>query len=261
MSAGRLGLLDWGIGGLDVLAKLRAAGVGTPVLYVSDAGAVPYGQQSGAALSARVCALLDALRGHGCTEVIVGCNAASTVLSSPGVRSCAARLQRVLGVIDPGIAATLAAGVREVVVLGGVRTIDSGIYGRGLRLAGIEVREVVAQPLSALIEAGVLGGPVLDAALASIVAPVRDATTLVSACTHYLAVESALRAALPQLHTIIDPAAALVEQHFVPAPSTRTADVFWTTGDPAASQTSARRAFGVEARFEAAGDQLPPPLA
>lgn len=250
-----LGVLDWGIGGLDVVAKLRASGMLRPIVYVSDAGAVPYGKQSDAGLTARVRALLEALAGHNCDEVVIACNAASTVL--PALAGLP--LRRVLGVIQPGINATLRAGVRDVVVLGGRRTIDSGIYGAALRPRGIGVTEVVAQPLSALVERGVVRGPELESTVAQILAPILDATAILSACTHYLAALPALQAALPHLTTVIDPAQALVEQHFSPAPPEAIRDRYWTTGDPGASRRAARDAFAFEAPFEAAGAQLPTP--
>lgn len=248
-----LGVLDWGIGGLDVVAKLRASGMLRPIVYVSDAGAPPYGKQSDAALTARVRALILALARHGCDEVVIGCNAASTVL--PALADLP--VGRVLGVIEPGIEATLRAGVREVVILGGRRTIDSGIYGAALRPRGIGVTEIVAQPLSALVERGVVTGPELESTVEQIVAPIRDATAIVSACTHYLAAFPALQAALPDLTTVIDPAQALVEQHFGPAPQEALRDRYWTTGDPEASRRAAQAAFGFDAPFEAAGTQLP----
>ena len=250
-----LGVIDWGIGGLDVVAKLRNAGHLRPVLYVSDSGATPYGKQSDTNLAARIQALLEALAGHGCDEVVIGCNAASTVI--PDLQSLCVR--RVLGVIQPGIEATVASGVRAVAVLGGRRTIDSGHYGAALRARGIVVNEIVAQPLSALIERGITSGPELDEAVDQIVRPVRDATAIVSACTHYLAALPALRRALPQLTTVIDPAHALVDRHFRPAPPQSLRDRYWTTGDPAASRRAAMAAFGFDAPFDAARSQLPAP--
>jgi glutamate racemase len=247
-----LGVLDWGIGGIDVVAKLRASGMHGPVLYVSDAGAVPYGKQSDAALRERIQALLVAMAEQGCDEAVLACNAASTVLPALGD----VPLRRVVGVIEPGITATRSAGVREVAVLGGQRTVASGLYSAGLTPHGVTVHEVVAQPLSALIEQGICDGPTLEATLAEIVAPIRAATAVISACTHYLAAEPALRRALPRLRTIIDPAQALVDQHFAPAPPSGP-DRFWTTGDPEASRRAAKAAFGFDAPFRAAGAQLP----
>lgn len=253
-----VGVLDWGIGGLDVVRKMRAAGALQPIVYVSDAGAVPYGKQSDDALAARLACLVRALAEHGCTQVLIGCNAASTVLHHRAMDEVRDEVgDIVLGVIEPGIQATLAAGVDEVTVIGGRRTVESGLYGAALGPAGIRVREVVAQPLSALVERGVLRGPALEAALEDILAPVRDTTALLSACTHYLAVEQALRAALPRLHTVIDPAQALVDRHLSPTSARSRPDRYWTTGDPDASRRAARAAFGLDAPFEAAGTQLP----
>lgn len=248
-----IGVIDWGIGGIDVVRKMRAAGVLQPVLYISDSGAVPYGKQTDVALATRVSTLVGALRTRGCAQVLIGCNAASTILDHPDFDDGGATVH---GVIRPGIDATLRAGLSEVTVLGGRRTVESGSYGAALRPAGLSVREVVAQPLSALIERGVLAGPELHRTLEDILAPVRDTTAIVSACTHYLAVEDALRAALPNLRTIIDPAGALVECHLQPSPAGSQPDRYWTTGDPEASRRAARAAFDVDVPFERADAQF-----
>ncbi len=251
-------MLDWGIGGLDVVAKLRAAGMRRPIVYLSDAGAPPYGTQTDAALARRVRALVLALAGHGCDEVVLACNAASTVLGA----LTDLPVRRVVGVIEPGIHATLRAGVQDVLVLGGRRTIDSGVYGNALRPRGIRVTEIIAQPLSALIERGLVRGPEVESTLAQILASVRDASALVSACTHYLAALPALEAALPHLTRIIDPAQALVDLYFDPvsaAPTASIPDRYWTTGDPSASRRAALAAFGFDAAFEPAGTQIPAP--
>ncbi|MEM6294950.1 MAG: aspartate/glutamate racemase family protein [Myxococcota bacterium] len=253
-----LGVLDWGIGGLDVVRKLRRAGEHRPVLYASDAGAPPYGTLGDEALAARVSAVITALVGHGCRDVLVGCNAASTVLDHPALRVPAE--VAVHGVIAPAVAEVLARRDTDVLVIGGARTIASAAYASALEPRGVRVRSRVAQPLSALIEAGVLQGPRLRACLDAILEPVRDATVLVSACTHYLAVESALREALPRLQHVVDPADALVRSR-TPSPSCGNGgrDRFWTTGDPAASQRAAAAAFGMQTPFEAAGTRLPQP--
>ncbi|MBV1861944.1 MAG: aspartate/glutamate racemase family protein [Nannocystaceae bacterium] len=250
-----LGVLDWGIGGLDVVAKLRAAGMQRPIVYLSDAGALPYGKQSDAALAGRAKALVKRFADHGCDEVVLACNAASTVL--PALTGLPVR--RILGVIQPGIEATVRAGVRDVVVLGGRRTIDSGHYSAALRPLNINVTEVVAQPLSALIERGIVSGPELDSTLEQIVSPVRNATAIVSACTHYLAARPALHTALARLRTVIDPAQALVDLYFGHAAPGPFPDRYWTTGDPARSRRAAVAVFGFDAPFEAAGVQFPAP--
>ncbi len=249
----RIGILDWGIGGLDVLGKLRAAGEQASVLYCSDSGSIPYGRQSEHDLQRRIARLVRMMAERGCGTVVVGCNAASTVLRSPRVQEAAASVHRLCGVIEPAVAVTRSLDVPEVVVIGGRRTIESRAYHDPLEAAGIRVRGRIAQPLSALVEAGVLGGPRLARCLDDILTPVADGTTLVSACTHYLAVETEIRRRLPGLRNLVDPA-RIVAQQLATTTTTTTApappDRFVTTGDAAATERAAAAAFGLSVRFE-----------
>lgn len=249
----KLGTLDWGIGGLGVHQRLLALGVADDALYLSDAGFTPYGKLEEDALAARVAGCLERLASAGCTHVVVGCNAASTVLSHPRVRHAAATLQDVLGVIAPTLDAVLAAPPAEVLVLGGARTVASNLYARPLEAAGVRVRQRVAQPLSALIEAGVLEGPALDACLDAICGPVSDARVVILACTHYPAVADAIARRFPHLERCVDPSvetARVAHARWGMAHAPTRATTAWTTGDPAASGRAALAAFGVEARFE-----------
>ncbi|WP_166906149.1 hypothetical protein [Mycobacterium sp. DL440] len=77
-----LGIVDWGIGGIGVVRELDRRVPGLPVLYWSDAGATPYGRMRGDALAARLSAVVSELAHRGATEVVLACNAASTVAPS-----------------------------------------------------------------------------------------------------------------------------------------------------------------------------------
>jgi glutamate racemase len=188
----------------------------------------------------------------------------STVLPVSGLERLG--LERVCGVIDGGVAATLAAGVREVGVIGGRRTVRSGCYARPLRAAGLAVRQRVAQPLSALIEAGLGASPAFAEESAAIVAPLAGVDALVLGCTHYAAAAERLRT-LAGAARLIDPATETLERvvlgWYALGPSAEgradraaterreaavlvPADRFFTTGDPAAMVRAARLAFGVE---------------
>lgn len=275
-----LGILDWGIGGVDFYARLRAAHPAVPVTYWSDAGTTPYGKQPLSALAARVEAVALALRDRGVTHLVVACNAASTVLDHPRLRALGRSGLPITGVIEPAITAALADPAREFGVVGGRRTIASQVYRRGLAIAGRKVVQRVAQPLSALVERGEVDGPEVRAELARIFAPLRRVETLVLACTHYTALLPPIRALLPAVR-IVDPAAAtlaFVARHWhldraldLPATGVRGAsrtlviaagspppaprphaphahgpsDMFLTTGDPQAMRRAAQRAFGV----------------
>jgi glutamate racemase len=273
-----LGILDWGIGGIDFYARLRVAYPGVPVTYWSDAGTTPYGKQPLAVLAARVEAVALALRERGVTHLVVACNAASTVLDDPRLRALERAGLPISGVIEPAISAALADPARSFGVVGGRRTIASMAYRRGLALAGRTVIQRVAQPLSALVERGELDGPEVRAEVARIFAPLLRVDAVILACTHYTALLPPIRAALPAAR-FIDPTAATLE--FVArqwhldrtlAPETRVrgrgrtlvinphgglsppllartspapSDMFLTTGDPQAMQRAAHLAFGV----------------
>ena len=238
-----LGIVDWGIGGLGLVRALEDAAPGLPVLYWSDAGATPYGRMRVGELAGRLSAVVDALAERGATEVVLACNAASTVVGKLGASAIP-----VEGIIEYGLASVPEELTGQVGVVGGRRTIAAGHYRRGLARRGRVVLSRVAQPLSAHIEAGRTGSPEFRSDLVKILAPLRRVDALVLACTHYPAARRWFAAALPHAQ-LIDPterlAAAIAERH----PHTRTgAKVgtreFFTTGDPKSMQRGAARAWG-----------------
>lgn len=237
-----LAILDWGIGGIDFHARVRARHPDVPMIYWSDSGATPYGKLSREALAARVAAVAGALRDRGATRLVIACNAASTVLDHPVMAGAGLPVS---GVIAPAIAAALADPARRLGVIGGRRTIRSGLYRRALLAAGRRVCQRVAQPLSAMVERGELDGPALASELDRILAPLRRIDALVLACTHYTALLAPVRERLPGVR-IIDPAAATlaeVERSGWLSGHGGT-DMFLTTGSPTATREAARLAFG-----------------
>ncbi len=243
--APRLGIVDWGIGGLGLLGLLDDALPALPVAYWSDTGATPYGKLGAAPLTTRLRAVVAELAERGCTEVVLACNAASTAVD----RLADAPLP-VTGIIEAGIAAVPPDLDGLIGVVGGAATIRAGRYRRGLARPGRTVVSRVAQPLSAHIEAGRIGTDAFRADLRRIVAPLRGADALVLACTHYPAAADAFAAALPGT-LLVDPAAELARElveRFAPLvppqATTRASRSFATTGDPDAMVAGARAAWG-----------------
>jgi len=239
-----LGIVDWGIGGIGLLNALDRSAPGLPVLYWSDAGATPYGKMGVDELIDRLTTVVAALAERGATEVVLACNAASTVVESLG----AAALP-VEGIIGHGVASVPDDIAGPIGVVGGRRTIAAGHYRRGLARPGRPVLSRVAQPLSAHIEAGRTGSPQFRADLATIVAPLQRVEALVLACTHYPAARPWFAAALPHA-VLIDPAERMATAIAERYPLTRIAPVlaarhFVTTGDPHAMRLGAARAWGV----------------
>ncbi len=238
-----LGVVDWGIGGLGLVQALDQAAPGLPVLYWSDAGATPYGRMRVDELAGRLTAVVDALAERGATEVVLACNAASTVVGRLGAAAIP-----VEGIIEYGLASVPEELTGQVGVVGGRRTIAAGHYRRGLARRGRVVLSRVAQPLSAHIEAGHTGSPEFRSDLAKILAPLRRVDALVLACTHYPAARRWFAAALPHAQ-LIDPAERLAVAIAERYPHTRgSAELgtrrFFTTGDPKSMRRGAARAWG-----------------
>jgi glutamate racemase len=240
-SATCLGIVDWGIGGIGLVRALDRVAPGLPVLYWSDSGATPYGRMGTDELAARLTTVVNALADRGATEVVLACNAASTVAGRLGAAPIP-----VEGIIGHGVA-SVPDEIASVGVVGGRRTIAGGHYRRGLTRCDRAVLSRIAQPLSAHIEAGRTGSPRFLADLARIVAPLRGVDALVLACTHYPAASRWFAAALPDT-LLIDPAERMAAAIAARYPHTQNerfgSRVFLTTGDPDAMRLGAARAWG-----------------
>ena len=246
---GNVGIIDWGIGGVDFLRRLRGECPTLSTTYLSDSGFTPYGKVASPALAPRLEQVLDFLAEQGADAVVIACNAASSVLPQLRPRP----ELPVTGVIAPTLGALTDGASRDIAVLGGQRTIDSRAYEGPLADLGFQVRAVVAQPLSALVEAGELSGPAVDDAVRAICSGLRGVDTLVPACTHYVALLPALLAETQPRH-VVDPASETLRwlqrawdlSPTQPAATANPRNRAFPTGDPTRMRLSARRAFGFE---------------
>jgi len=239
----RLGIVDWGIGGLGVVRELRAycthkRAVSPAISYLSDTGARPYGTLSARDLEARLRLAIAFLRERGASRILLACNAASTALDR------LSDLHDVSGVIAPTLRLiTKNQNAKRIVIIGGRRTILSRVYSTVLRERGFEVGQKIAQPLSGMIERGEQHTPRFEMAVASILRGTSEADALVLACTHYPAAMPVFKA---QFHGhVIDPLPAIARACFARqlAPH-KDQDAFFTTGDPGAMQFAALHAWG-----------------
>ena len=236
----RLALVDWGIGGLGVRAALATVAPGASVAYLSDTEAIPYGKLSRPALVRRLAYVVEALARKGAKEVFLACNAASTVL--PGKPRFALPTR---GMIEPAVACVDATIARRIGLVGGARTIRSGVFRRALSMRHRVVTQRIAQPVSAAVESGLADAESTRELVRSIVAPLIGIDALLLACTHYPAAIRAFELALPGV-MMLDPAPHAARL-LVPSVGDRVGDdVLLTTGDPAAMRRGAASAFGLE---------------
>jgi len=234
-----LGIIDWGIGGVSIYKLIKERIPDAATLYFSDTGATPYGKMGRRELASRLDSVIDFLIAKGMTRLVIGCNAASTAipdLADHGIKTD--------GVIEPAVAAAAKLKPKDLGVIGGRRTIVSGIYRKAFGERNIDIKQRIAQPLSGLIESGDTSSETLRAEAKKIFRPLKSCSHILLACTHYPAIEPLLKNLVSPSTKFIDPAAAVVQQLGKIASTGE--DRFFTTGDARQMKRSAKLAFGVE---------------
>jgi glutamate racemase len=239
----RLGIIDWGIGGVSIY-KLVKAETDVLVTYFSDTGVTPYGKMSRLELSTRLDNVIEFLKTRSVTHLIIGCNAASTAI--PFLKNQNIPIE---GVIETAIESTARLKPTNLGIIGGRRTIVSGIYRRAFAERGIDVTQRIAQPLSGLIESGDVSSDVLRETARNILSPLKNCSHILLACTHYPAITPLLSEFVSPRTKFIDPAAALlprIERWKLNGGAG--GDEFLTSGDPSNMRRAAMAAFCVDIR-------------
>jgi glutamate racemase len=235
-----LGIIDWGIGGISIHKLIRPRLGPIPTIYFSDTGATPYGKLTRSELVARLNTVIEYLRSRGMTHLVIGCNAASTTipfLSTRGLKTA--------GVIESAVRLTKRAKPERLGLVGGRRTVLSGVYRRAFAEAGIDVSQRIAQPLSGMIENGDVSSPALRDECRNILAPIRNSSHILLACTHYPAITSIMRSLVSPETVFIDPAEELVSEVRAWKLVRGGEAIFLTSGDTAKMKKAASSAFGV----------------
>jgi len=220
-----LGVFDSGVGGLTVLREIVRRSPHESTIYLGDNGRAPYGTRTDEEVLAFSTQSLDALAERDVKAIIVACNTSTAV----GLAAYRRRYSLpVLGVIRAGAsAAALATRVRRVGVIATPATIRSHAYFEAIKdeNPAVEVYEHATPALVPLVEAGILTGPVAEAAVADALAPLLggpDSTgesifpkppgatvdTLLLGCTHYPLLRSIIAAAVGDRVAIVDSATA-----------------------------------------------------
>ena len=203
-----IGVYDSGLGGLTVLAALRAAGIDGDAVYFADQAHVPYGERTDADLHALLTANLGWLEEHDVDLVVMGCNTSCAVASRLGWPATNFRLP-VQDLIANGARAFANATYRRVAVIATPATVRSHAYATAIAgvAPSLDVIEIAAPALVPLVEAGQSTSASARAAVDAIVAELPSGVdAIVYGCTHYPLLDAHFAAALPHA-TRIDPAA------------------------------------------------------
>jgi glutamate racemase len=202
-----IGIFDSGVGGLTVLREIKRLLPQESTVYLGDTARVPYGARSAGTVTkyainnARTLLALGDIK-----ALVVACNTASAHALPALTESLPIP---VLGVIEPGARAALAASKGGViVVLGTAGTVRSGAYPRALG-ADRRVQARACPLLVPLVEEGWTSGEVPRLVAEQYLADLpRDADVVVLGCTHYPLLNDTLRAALPAQVALVDGARA-----------------------------------------------------
>jgi glutamate racemase len=220
-----IGVFDSGVGGLTVLREIMRRTPAESTLYLGDNARAPYGTRTDEEVLAFSMQSLDLLAERDVKAIVVACNTSTAV----AIGALRRRYDLpILGVIRPGAsAAALATRNRRVGVIATPATIRSHAYFAAIKdeNPAIEVYEHATPDLVPLVEAGELGGPVAEAAIADALAPLlgeRDAAgesifprppgatidTLLLGCTHYPLLRPLIEARVGDRVAIVDSATA-----------------------------------------------------
>ncbi len=245
-----LGLYDSGLGGLTVLAALRAAGIDQDVVYFADQAHLPYGDKTDAQLHGFLTENLALLRELGVDAVVTACNTTCAVAERLGWPRTEFPVLDLIATAGASFAGT---AYRRIGVVATVATVRSGAYERAIRASapgGVDVVALAAPALVPLVERGETDAASARDAVAAVVAELpRDLDALVYGCSHYPLLDRWFAAALAPNVARIDPAhaqaaaaARLVAARSL-APGTAST-TYYTNGDAAAFEAAVRRWTG-----------------
>ncbi|MDR3353046.1 MAG: glutamate racemase [Zoogloeaceae bacterium] len=210
---GPIGIFDSGLGGLTVLAALRARLPMEDCLYFADTRFLPYGNRSEAFILSRSRAITAALAERGAKLIVIACNTATAAAAEAVRASTHLPVVALEPAVKPAVALTRS-GV--VGVLATTRTLASERFQKLVRAHAHGVR-ILPQPCPGLAEAIEAEGPEspgVNALLDLYVPPLAEARAdvVVLGCTHYPWVKAGIAARLPADTRLVDTGEAVARQ-------------------------------------------------
>lgn len=215
-------VFDSGLGGLSVLAALRARLPGADYFYLGDDALFPYGALAPAVLVARVEAVIGAALEHFAADcIVIACNTASTLVLPVLRARHAMPIVGTVPAIKPAAERTKSGLVSVLATPGTVSRDYTADLVRDFA-TGVDVTLVGAQRLAELAERTLRGEAVSDAEVSGEIAPafvsgVKDGEAVrtdvvVLACTHYPLLQARLELLAPWPVAWIEPAPAIARR-------------------------------------------------
>jgi glutamate racemase len=228
----KLGILDWGIGGLGLYKSLKNK-CSLSITYLSDAGYTPYGKVDRANLRERVLTCIQYLQSQDCSIIAIACNSAgSTImdLEHPNI-------------VKSGIHLIKSSDSTNIGVIGGSGTIKSELF---MCDSNKSITQNVAQKMSAYIEAGTQDSKEAKNDLIEILKPLMHVDELLLACTHYAAISDLIANTFNDSCIILDPVEHLATNLLSQYQFSKEVDHIFTTGNVNQMKNAAKLAFNVD---------------
>jgi glutamate racemase len=204
---GSIGVFDSGVGGLTVFQEIERALPSESLIYLGDSARVPYGTKSAETVTRYAMEAAAHLLSRGVKALVVACNTA-TAASLPQLRSQLSI--PVIGVIEPGARAAVAATRGRVGVIATEGTVRSRAYTAAIAALdpSVQVSEQACPLFVALAEEGWANTRVAQEVAEVYLAPLIDAgiDTLVLGCTHYPILKATIRKVIGDGIAIVDSA-------------------------------------------------------
>ncbi|MDR0827510.1 MAG: glutamate racemase [Desulfovibrio sp.] len=221
-----IGIFDSGVGGLTVLAALRARLAREYYIYLGDTARLPYGTKSKDTIVRYSVQATAKLVERRIKLLVVACNTA-TAAALPDLQKKFAPLP-VIGVVEPGARAACKAVAHKredcrILVLATESTINGAAYTRAIQalLPQAQVTGVSCSLLVPMAEEGWMTGPIVESVIRRYLEPLLGEKTqgaaalrpdcIVLGCTHFPPLAASIAAVAGKEARIIDSAVTTAE--------------------------------------------------
>ncbi len=189
-----VGIFDSGLGGLTAMKALQELLPEENIIYFGDTGRMPYGAKTREQVRRMAVQNLELMASFDVKAVIVACGTISS--NAPDILD--GWPVPAFGVLKAGVSGMRRLrGTGPLGVIATEASIRSGSFARALRetCPGRKIVDVACPDFVPLIEAGHSGAedPLVRAAVAKYLGPIRGADGLLLGCTHYGIIGQAIR--------------------------------------------------------------------
>lgn len=208
-----IGVFDSGLGGLSVLASMRARLPDESIVYLADSGYAPYGEKTDAFIRQRSKAIAEWLIERGAKMIVVACNTATT----HAIGHLRSTFSIPIVGVEPGIKPAAFATASGIVgVLATAATLRSDRLKMLISKHESQCRFVcrAGHGLVEQIEQGNVGGEIVDDLLTRYLTPMADAgaDTVILGSTHFPLLIPTIRRLFGDRFTLVETGSAIARR-------------------------------------------------